>query len=391
MNPARTRHLAAYLDDCRRLVESEIKRVIPSGEGAQPLLYQLMLDYPLREAKGLRPALCMATCRAAGGRLDAVLRSAAVLELYHNAFLVHDDVEDESWLRRGRPTLHREHGIPVAVHVGDAMLALTLGPLLENMSAIGLGPALRVLDAIARMTRETVHGQAMELDWVRQGVWALSDADYVQMVVLKTAWYSFIAPVEVGAITARVGASEMGPLQSFARALGVAFQIQDDVLNLRGSEQSYGKEIDGDLWEGKRTLMLLHAFREMTEGERAEARRILALPRPPPVEAGAVDVVTQLRADIDRLAAAGALCGEGLEALRATLDAAKTPTKTEADVRWLRGRVDAYGGIDHAVAVARVWATRAGEELAACEKVLPPSSHRDILSALVDYVVDRVR
>ena len=90
------------------------------------------MEYPLREAKGLRPALCIATCRALGGSLEAVLPSAAVLELYHNAFLIHDDVEDGSERRRGMPTLHRDHGAPIAINVGDAMLGLALSPLLDN-------------------------------------------------------------------------------------------------------------------------------------------------------------------------------------------------------------------------------------------------------------------
>src|SRR5689334_17738045 len=119
--------------------------MVPRERPQTAFLYELMLDYPQREAKGLRPALCIATCRALGGTLEAALRSAAALELYHNAFLIHDDIEDESLLRRGRPTLHQEHGVPIAINVGDAMLALSLQPLLDNMGSIGLGPSLRIL------------------------------------------------------------------------------------------------------------------------------------------------------------------------------------------------------------------------------------------------------
>ena len=135
------RELTHYLDECRSLVLDEIRTIVARDRrvGAdEGLLWQLMLDYPLRDAKGLRPALCVATCRALGGTLEAVVRSAAVLELYHNAFLIHDDIEDESLVRRGRPTLHREHGVPIAVNVGDAMLALSLQPLLDNIETIGL-------------------------------------------------------------------------------------------------------------------------------------------------------------------------------------------------------------------------------------------------------------
>src|SRR5262249_62365742 len=94
-------NLTSYLNDCRALVTDEIRRIIPGDSRYQSILYDLMLDYPLREGKALRPALCISTCRALGGHLESVLCSAAVLELYHNAFLIHDDVEDQSLMRRG--------------------------------------------------------------------------------------------------------------------------------------------------------------------------------------------------------------------------------------------------------------------------------------------------
>ena len=92
--------VARYLEECRELVLDEIRDIVPADTRESGQLYELMLDYPLRAAKALRPALCVATCRALGGQLQSVLRSAAVLELYHNAFLIHDDVEDNSEMRR---------------------------------------------------------------------------------------------------------------------------------------------------------------------------------------------------------------------------------------------------------------------------------------------------
>src|SRR5262249_23215205 len=111
--------MLSYLGECRDLVLEEIGEILPTTEPYRTVLLELMLAYPRRQAKALRPALCIATCRALGGHLDSVLRSAAVLELYHNAFLIHDDVEDGSESRRDRPTLHRQHGVPIAVNVGD--------------------------------------------------------------------------------------------------------------------------------------------------------------------------------------------------------------------------------------------------------------------------------
>lgn len=116
-----------YLEDVRTLVLDDIRARLPTGE-ATSRLYAMVLEYPLRSAKALRPALCLATCRAIGGSLAVALPSATALELYHNAFLIHDDIEDGSETRRGSPTLHRAHGVPMAVNVGDAMLALALAP-----------------------------------------------------------------------------------------------------------------------------------------------------------------------------------------------------------------------------------------------------------------------
>src|SRR3954447_326762 len=185
-----------YLALCKDACDGEITRLYGPDRRGPIALHELILDYPLRGGKALRPALSIATCLGLGGHLGAVLPTAATLELYHNAFLVHDDIEDESLLRRGRPALHVDHGIPIAINVGDAMMSLSLQPLLENVERVGLGPALQILRAVARMTRRTVEGQAIELDWVRSNTWRLDDADYLSMVELKTGWYSFITPLQ---------------------------------------------------------------------------------------------------------------------------------------------------------------------------------------------------
>ena len=159
--------LGRYMADCRTLVNDEIRRLFDHRLEHHEVLYDLILDYPLRGGKALRPALSIATCLGLGGHLEAILPTAATLELYHNAFLIHDDIEDESLVAARQPTLHIDHGIPIAVNVGDAMLPLSLQPLLDNVERVGLGPALRILRAVAHMTRRAVEGQALELDWVR--------------------------------------------------------------------------------------------------------------------------------------------------------------------------------------------------------------------------------
>ncbi|MCB9665079.1 MAG: polyprenyl synthetase family protein [Alphaproteobacteria bacterium] len=380
--------LDRYLSSARRAVLDEIRAIVGSKGRYDPILYQLMLDYPLREAKGLRPALCMATCRALGGRLEAVLPSAAVLELYHNAFLVHDDIEDASLVRRGAPTLHEQHGVPIAVNVGDGMLSLALQPLLDNVPEIGLGPALRILQAVAHMCRETVEGQALELDWVRQGAWDLGEEDYVELVVKKTGWYSFITPVRVGCIAAGADEATLEGLSDFARAVSIAFQIQDDLLNLEGELDAYGKEIGGDLWEGKRTVMLLHALRTCSDDERAWALDLLARPRPDAEGARLGTLVDELHARGSLDAAGHAALQEALA--RATGGVALAP-KTEPEVRALLALLERQGSLAHGREVAERWAAEASTRLDAFLARTPASVHTRFLQALVDYVHRRAR
>lgn len=374
-----------YLALCKEACDGEIERLYAPGQRGSNGLYDLILDYPLRGGKALRPALSIALCLGLGGHLEAVLPTAATLELYHNAFLIHDDIEDESWSRRGKPTLHIDHGIPIAVNVGDAMLSLSLQPLLDNVERVGLGPALRILRAVAHMTRRTVEGQALELDWVRYNTWELEDADYLKMVELKTSWYSFITPLQVGAVAAGAGPEQLEPLETLGRHLGAAFQITDDLLNLRADPEDYGKEIGGDLWEGKRTLMLLHALRNATPDDQSRAVQILAKRRP------SVDNELELDDLLDRLIDRGELSRSGQAEITAHLQGRRTSeSKNLNDIRWLYGFMHRVGSFDHARRVAARHAREAAATLAGLEW-LSPSRHRDVLAGLVDYVHGRTR
>ncbi|MBN8507408.1 MAG: polyprenyl synthetase family protein [Burkholderiales bacterium] len=251
--------------------------------GAYAGLYRLLRDYPFRQGKMLRPAMCIAAARALGAPGHAALTVATALELYHNAFLIHDDIEDGSESRRGAATLHRQVGVARAINAGDATNVMSVGLLLENLAVVGVAKALHLLHEIELMARQSAEGQAMELDWVNDNVAALTDADYVAMCTKKTGWYSFITPLRAGLIVGwPVGAGAgMGPaieaITQFGAAIGIAFQVQDDLLNLQGEAEAYGKEIGGDLYEGKRTLMLNHVLRESPHA--AELLAILATPR----------------------------------------------------------------------------------------------------------------
>jgi geranylgeranyl diphosphate synthase type II len=227
-------------------------------------LYDLVATYPSRIGKGIRSSLCVAACRAFGGTTDEAMPSAAAIELLHNAFLVHDDVEDGSLSRRGMPTLHLEHGSALAINAGDGLAVVGLAPLRDNLKVLGSDMSQRVLDEFQSLLHRTIEGQAIELGWRAENVLDLTPTDYLDMVLLKTCSYSTIFPLRIGGLIGSWGGADLEALTRFGFHLGAAFQIRDDLLNLENRNGSYGKEAWGDLYEGKRTLMVIHLLSTVT-------------------------------------------------------------------------------------------------------------------------------
>jgi geranylgeranyl pyrophosphate synthase/uncharacterized protein with NAD-binding domain and iron-sulfur cluster len=262
----------------REMLAETLAGGIPTWE-PQRHLYGLVKDFIGRVGKGLRPALCIATARALGGRAEDAFPAAAGIEMLHNAFLVHDDIEDGSDSRRGVATMHRRAGVPIAVNTGDAMNALAMRLFRQSVERLGPAAAIRILDEVDHMLIETLEGQATELGWVRDNDLTVGADDYLRLVLKKTAWYSFIHPMRIGALVANGDDRNLGRFDRFGYLLGLAFQITDDVLNLIGNVGRYGKEIDGDLWEGKRTVVLTHALGHANRADRAWISSFLARPR----------------------------------------------------------------------------------------------------------------
>ena len=227
-----------------------------------------MSDYPSRRGKALRPSMCLATCEAFGGPLGDALPSAVAIELLHNAFLVHDDIEDASLLRRGEPTLHRRYGTPLALNAGDGLALQALATLRENIDLLGPRLADRIMMEFDFMSQQTVAGQALELGWCRDNRIDLEPDDYLELIMKKTCWYTTVLPLRVGALVGSRGTAELDPMIEFGFHLGAAFQIRDDILNLVGDPGVYGKEALGDLLEGKRTLMLIHLLASADPADR---------------------------------------------------------------------------------------------------------------------------
>ena len=245
------------LREVGRAVRRTMLDAMPDGEPVQ-WLYGPMREYPSRPGKALRPALCLSAGRAFGASSEELLGIAVAIELLHNAFLVHDDVADGSEMRRGRPTLAAEYGLAAALNAGDG-LAVVAGQVLRRATRrLDRDLADLVWSEFDTMALRTLEGQATEVGWQLDNVVDLGPQDYLELIMHKTCWYTTIHPLRVGAIVGSGGTVDLGPMVRFGFHFGAAFQIRDDLLNLIGSERMYGKEILGDLYEGKRTLPLMH-------------------------------------------------------------------------------------------------------------------------------------
>ena len=333
----------AYSADVSRLVRRSMLDAIPDGEPHR-WLYRVARVYPSRPGKALRPALCVATSRAFGGSDGQILPVAVAIELLHNAFLVHDDIVDGSERRRGRPTLPAEFGVGLALNAGDALAVLSNQILRRHAACMELDLADRVLQEFDAMALRTLEGQATELGWRRDRVEELGPEDYLDLIMHKTCWYTTVHPLRVGALIGSAGAANLQPMARFGFFLGAAFQIQDDLLNLLGTEREYGKEIDGDLYEGKRTLPLIHLLRNVRGGDRKTVDGYLRLER---------------------------------------------SERTAEMVSQIRGLLDDYGSIAFAEAYARGIAGAALDAFETAFAGTDPSPDRDFVRAAVQYMLDR--
>ncbi len=331
--------LASYRDRVRPLILGSVPDREPKRH-----LYDLIAGQLSRDGKGIRPAICLATCAAFGGCEERALPSAAAIELLHNALLVHDDIEDSSDYRRDGPTLHRQCGVPLAVNVGDAMNAMSVRVLKQNLSLLGPELSARIFDEFDHMSIETIEGQAMELGWIRDNDCNTTEEDYLLMVLKKTGWYSFIHPARIGALIAQPDRTDLDAFNRFGYYLGTAFQIQDDVLNLTGDRSKYGKEIGGDLLEGKRTLILAHLFRTVDAQAKQRLTMFFAKPR-----------------------------------------AQRLPR----EVAWINELLRSHGSLAYARRSARAFADGARREFETAYSKAAPGRDLDFLRSLLDYMVSR--
>lgn len=273
--------LLSILEENKRIVDEFIFQFLPKEHEIPEInsLYAMMRDYPSRKAKGLRSTLCMTVCEAFGGNPKLALITAAALEIFQNWILIHDDIEDDSDMRRGAPTLHKKYGIPLALNAGDALHVKMWECLLKNREIFDTEKVCDIISEFSRMVNETTEGQHTELMWIAENKWDLKEEDYYKLCEKKTSWYTCITPCRLGAIIANAPRNKLDELIPFGKNLGIAFQITDDLLNLESDVSKYGKEALGDIWESKRTLMVIHLINVCNNEDRERVLKILSKKR----------------------------------------------------------------------------------------------------------------
>ena len=308
--------LRRFLDETVPLIDREMFSFLPEAEPF-PLLYGPMRDYPLRGGKRFRSAMVLLACEALGGDRSLALRTAAAFEMFQSFALVHDDIEDGSEMRRGKPCLHRMHGIPISINVGDALYAKVFEVLLANRDTLGPEKTLSLIDEMVAGARETFEGQAYDIGWAKDGTVPTVEA-FMEMLRKKTGWYSGRGPCAAGAIIAGAGAEARQAIGDFGEAVAVAFQLRDDLLNVQVTDQDvrvapgatsggYGKEWGGDIAEGKRTLMVIDLLNLCGEDDRKKVLEVLDRERTLNTP-GEVEWVISLMARHGAIARAQAAC-----------------------------------------------------------------------------------
>lgn len=256
-----------------RYVSAEVDKIINEVVSGKPLsLYEASLHLIKAGGKRLRPLALVLSGRMYG--LDEKLGfiAGASVEILHNFTLIHDDIMDKDRFRRGVPTVHTVYGEDTAILAGDLLFAKSY----EALSRLSdLVPNSRLIHAFKELTWAAVtvaEGQALDMEF--ESKWDVTVDEYLEMIYKKTAGL-FKSSLTIGALLAGAPVEEIKHLEEFAKGVGIAFQIRDDVLGLVADEKVLGKPIYSDLREGKKTVLVIHALSKLDLREKERLMSVL--------------------------------------------------------------------------------------------------------------------
>ena len=306
--------------------------------------WEVITDYPSRRGKYLRPALVMLMAEAMSGSSDKAVYTATAMQMSEDWILIHDDWEDGSLERRGKPALHRLVSSEISVNAGDTLHECMHRVLSENYRLLDVALARRVQHEFFLMLGRTTFGQYAEIKWTQDNKQDMTDDDVLFTVSGKTVYYTVAGPLRLGAILAGATDEQLQCIYEFSYPLGLCFQIRDDVLDLTGDFEGQKKQSLNDIYEGKRTLILLHLLRHCAGDERQRVETILGKPR---------------------------------------------EQKTADEVQYIRDLMDTYGSILYAESRAEEYARQALDLLSTIDFI--QDSYRPLFREMVDFVLRRGR
>ncbi len=225
------------------------------------ILYSPIIYSMSGGGKRIRPTLLLLACEAYGGNVQDALPAAAAVEMFHNFTLLHDDIMDNAEVRRGKPSVYAKWGENVAILSGDAMMIYSYH-LLQRVPESKLS---RIMEIFTPMALQVCEGQQYDMDF--ENCAKVSVVEYMRMIELKTS-VLLAGSAMIGAMLGDASVEECRKIYRYALELGLAFQLQDDLLDSYGTEEELGKKIGGDILEGKKTYLMLQAMSRATEEDR---------------------------------------------------------------------------------------------------------------------------
>ena len=245
--------------------------------------------------KRIRPSFVLMAYNLFHDDVDRILPVATALETYHNYTLLHDDLMDKADMRRGRPTVHKKWDDNTAILSGDTMLVLAY----EHLAKCDTKYLKPALDLFTETALEVSEGQQFDMEFETRN--DVAEEEYIEMIRLKTSVLLACA-LKMGAVVSGASAADANALYAFGEKVGLAFQLQDDLLDVYGDPKVFGKAIGGDITSNKKTFMLINAFNRADAGTRAELERWTTATEFDPAEQIAAVTEIYNRLGIDKLA-----------------------------------------------------------------------------------------
>jgi len=267
LKPADINKYVSFYERERKVID---KRLALALKGRNPSSLYQPASYILESSgKRLRPLLVLLSAKAVGGNIKNVYNAALSVEMLHNFTLVHDDIMDNADLRRGNLTIHKKYNINTAILTGDILAAVAYEFLLRDCKV----NAKQALDSFTKGLVEVCEGQSLDTEFeTRKNV---SLPEYIKMIEKKTAALARMC-CELGVYLANGSNSDIRALSDYGKYLGIAFQIQDDLLDITADKFEFGKRIGGDLLEGKKTFLFIEALEKAKGKDKSDLLKIIA-------------------------------------------------------------------------------------------------------------------